>query len=58
VLNAAGAHGDLATAKRSKRRGAEWPHVLQDKVQDTMTSWSGDTLDWAIAEGCDSPLTI
>jgi hypothetical protein len=58
MLNAAGAHGNLAVAKWLRSRGAEWPHVLQDKVQDGMTSWSGDTLEWARAEECDSPLTI
>jgi hypothetical protein len=52
LLNIAGSNGSLAAAQWLRQRGAEWPAVLQ---YDGKT-WSGDTLAWARAEGCDSPL--
>jgi hypothetical protein len=54
MLNAAGANGNLAAAQWLRQaRGAEWPLVLCFSGK----SWSGDTLEWARAEGCDSTLT-
>jgi hypothetical protein len=53
MLNAAGASSYLAAAQWLRfQRGAAWPQVLRFNG----TSWSGDTLEWARAEGCDSPL--
>ena len=52
LLNAAGARGNLTAAKWLRGQGAEWPAVLSD----IMFKWYGDTLAWARAEGCTSPL--
>jgi hypothetical protein len=51
MLNAAGAHNKLAAAQCLRQQGAEWPAVLKQHV----TSWSGESLAWARAEGCTSP---
>jgi hypothetical protein len=51
MLNAAGAHNELAAAQWLRQRGAAWPAVLYDD----MMPWSGDALLWARAEGCTSP---
>jgi hypothetical protein len=53
MLNAAGANDHLAAAQWLRQQhNAEWPPVLycNDKP------WSGAVLEWARAEGCDSPL--
>jgi hypothetical protein len=53
MLNIAGCNDRLAAAQWLRQQHyAEWPPVLcyDDKP------WSGDTLEWARAEGCDSPL--
>jgi hypothetical protein len=52
MLTLAGAYDHLAAAQWLRQRGAEWPTVLHFNGTD----WSGDTLEWARAEGCDSPL--
>jgi hypothetical protein len=53
MLNAAGANQQLAAAQwLRQQQSAEWPPVLHYNG----TFWSGDTLEWARAEGCDSPL--
>jgi hypothetical protein len=52
MLNSAGANGHLAAAQWVRQRGAEWPRILRFSA----VSWSGDVLDWARTEGCDSPL--
>eukprot|EP00953_Heterococcus_sp_UTEX-ZZ885_P000990 1043-Heterococcus_DN1.PRE.5 len=52
-LNIAGAHDSLTTAKWLRQQGAKWPKVL---AKDGGYRWSGETLVWARAEGCDSPL--
>jgi hypothetical protein len=51
-LNAAGASDHLVAAQWLRQLGAEWPDVLKRRDQ----FWSGHTLEWARAEGCDSPL--
>ena len=54
MLNAAGAHGHLVAAQWLRyEHHAEWPTMLHFGGQ----VWSGDTLEWARAEGCDSPNT-
>jgi hypothetical protein len=53
MLNIAGAHSKLAAAKWLRQQGAEWPHVLNWYWYG---QWSGDTLEWARAEGCTSPV--
>jgi hypothetical protein len=53
LLNTAGANGSLTTAKWLRQQGAKWPKVL---TKDVFNRWSGETLVWARAEGCDSPL--
>eukprot|EP00953_Heterococcus_sp_UTEX-ZZ885_P028500 15199-Heterococcus_DN1.PRE.1 len=45
------ANGQLAAAQWLRQQGAEWPAVLLDYER----KWSGKTLAWARAEGCDSP---
>jgi hypothetical protein len=52
LLNAAGANGHLAAAQWLRQRDAQWP----DSLWYGGTSWSGDILEWARAEGFDSPL--
>eukprot|EP00953_Heterococcus_sp_UTEX-ZZ885_P027490 14743-Heterococcus_DN1.PRE.8 len=52
LLNIAGAHSFLAVCQWLRQRGATWPDVLQH----THKRWTGDTLAWARAEGCDSPV--
>eukprot|EP00953_Heterococcus_sp_UTEX-ZZ885_P001122 1117-Heterococcus_DN1.PRE.4 len=42
----------LTTAKWLRQHGAEWPTVLKDNGK----IWSGETLSWARAEKCASPL--
>jgi hypothetical protein len=51
MLNVAGARNKLAAAQWLRQQGVEWPTVLRYGKQ-----WSGDTLEWARAEGCTSPL--
>jgi hypothetical protein len=51
MLNAAGAHNKLLAAQWLKQQGANWPPVLKH----CGTSWSGDALTWARAQGCTSP---
>eukprot|EP00953_Heterococcus_sp_UTEX-ZZ885_P029246 15543-Heterococcus_DN1.PRE.1 len=52
MLTLAGAYDHLAAAQWLRQRGSEWPPVLHFDGTD----WSGDVLEWARAEGCDSPL--
>jgi hypothetical protein len=52
MLLAAGAYSKLAAAKWLRQQGAEWPAVL---CSVWYQKWSGDTLEWARAEGCTSP---
>jgi hypothetical protein len=52
MLNAAGARSKLAAAQWLRQQGAEWPAQL---VYNN-TRWLGDTLAWARAEGCRSPI--
>eukprot|EP00953_Heterococcus_sp_UTEX-ZZ885_P013663 7802-Heterococcus_DN1.PRE.3 len=57
LLSSAGAFDSLTTAKWLREQGAEWPAVLQNCGQySDGEQWHGDTLAWARAEGCDSPL--
>jgi hypothetical protein len=52
MLDFAGANNQLAAAQWLRQRGAAWPLLLQDRGDP----WSGDVLEWARGEGCDSPL--
>jgi hypothetical protein len=52
MLKVAGAYDHLAAAQWLRQRGAAWPSALRCGGKD----WSGDVLEWATAEGCDSPL--
>jgi hypothetical protein len=54
TLNAAGAHNKLAVALWLRQRGAEWPDVLNSPLVDM--PWHGETLAWARADGCTSPI--
>jgi hypothetical protein len=57
MLSVAGARGSLTVAKWLGQQVAEWPDVLQAKAPGYgVKQWSGDTLAWARAEGCTSPL--
>ena len=58
LLSVAGAFNRLTLAKLLREQGAEWPAELRaqgDYYEDDQ--WSGDVLEWARAEGCDSPLS-
>jgi hypothetical protein len=48
MLNAAG--NKLAAAQWLRQQGAEWPDLLYYLI----SRWSGETLEWARAEGCTS----
>jgi hypothetical protein len=55
MLNAAGSKGHLAAVQWLRQQhGAEWPRALCHLG----VQWSGNTLEWARAEGCDSPLEL
>jgi hypothetical protein len=63
ALNAAGPYNRLQAAQWLRQHGAEWPDVLSynqadDGAEPDMRVWIGDTLEWARAEGCISPLTL
>jgi hypothetical protein len=51
-LGYAGGCSNLLAAKWLRQQGAEWPLVLRDYEG---TSWHGDVLAWARAEGCSTP---
>jgi hypothetical protein len=53
VLNHAGAYNQLAAAQWLRQHGAEWPAV---HAVNEYQHWSYDTLAWARAQGCTSPL--
>jgi uncharacterized metal-binding protein len=55
ALNGAGAYGKLQAAQWLKEHGAEWPVVLK---HSDGRQWSGESLAWARAEGCTSPVTL
>jgi hypothetical protein len=54
TLNCAGAYSELQAAKWSRQHGAEWPDALTYGLQ---VQWSGESLAWARAEGCTSPVS-
>jgi hypothetical protein len=58
LLNIAGVEGSLEVAKWLREQGAEWPAVLTVTASEyhKTKQWSGDTLAWARAERCVSPL--
>jgi hypothetical protein len=51
MLQITGAHKHVHAAQWLRQQGAEWPAVLGEGK----SSWTGDTLAWARAEGCTSP---
>jgi Ankyrin repeats (many copies) len=51
MLNAAGAHEQLAATQWLRQQGAEWPDVL--RYGDT--AWSDTCLAWARQQGCTAP---
>jgi hypothetical protein len=57
ALNRAGARGHMRAAQWLRQRGAEWPAVLTDYEELFEEVWDGESLAWARAEGCTSPLT-
>jgi hypothetical protein len=52
MLRVAGAYQHLAAVTWLREEGAQWPTVLCRSARQ----WSGDTLAWARAEGCTSPI--
>jgi hypothetical protein len=52
ALNTAGAGNKLQAAQWLRQLGAQWPAVLKHGAQQ----WSGESLAWARAEGCTSPV--
>ena len=52
MLNNAGCWAQLEAAKWLRQQGAEWP----DRVCTGRRKWTGDTLQWARAEGYTSTL--
>jgi hypothetical protein len=53
ALNHAGLFNQLRAAQWLRQHGAEWPAVLAVNAHQ---HWSCDTLAWARAQGCTSPL--
>jgi hypothetical protein len=58
ALNRAGSSDKLQAAQWLRERGAEWPAVLAHGEEPFVEQWYGDTLAWARAEGCTSPVTL
>jgi hypothetical protein len=56
ALNGAGASGRLQTAQWLRQHNAQWPAVLSFEYFDEIEQWSGESLAWARAEGCTSPI--
>jgi hypothetical protein len=58
LLNNAGANGSLQVAAWLRQQDAEWPIVLRHTSNQfgSIAQWSDDTLQWARAEGCTSPV--
>jgi hypothetical protein len=56
ALNAAGTENQLQAAQWLRQHGAEWPALLGINTDNCTQQWSGDTLEWARAEGCTSPV--
>jgi hypothetical protein len=54
VLNLAGACNKLLSAQWLRQHDAQWPAVLKYRA----LQWSGESLAWARAEGCTSPVTL
>jgi hypothetical protein len=57
ALNCAGVHSHLQSAQWLRAHGAQWPAVLGDD-DDYPTQWSGESLAWARAQGCTSPVIL
>jgi hypothetical protein len=58
ALNTAGASDNLQAAQWLRHHGAQWPAVLTDDHFCYGLRWSGESLAWARAEGCTSPVTL
>jgi hypothetical protein len=56
ALQIAGANNQLQAAQWLRQHGAEWPTVLSHGIEPDIRQWSGDTLLWARAQGCISPI--
>jgi hypothetical protein len=54
ALNLAGSRNKLLAVQWLRQHGAQWPAVLKHGTQQ----WSGESLAWARAEGCTSPVTL
>jgi hypothetical protein len=54
MLDEAGSHDKMQTAKWLRERGAEWPSSFYsyDNSMECMISWSVETVKWALSEGC------
>jgi hypothetical protein len=57
ALQSAGVNDQLQAAQWLRQRGAQWPDVLSYYAQVFFEQWNGETLAWARAEGCTSPIT-
>eukprot|EP00953_Heterococcus_sp_UTEX-ZZ885_P007597 4590-Heterococcus_DN1.PRE.1 len=57
MLNAAGAHGHLASAQWLRQQGAPWPMMLlfAGVNGDEWREWNDELQAWAIAEGFATP---
>jgi hypothetical protein len=58
ALNWAGAFNRLETAQWLRQRGAEWPAVLGGGDDPELQPWRGESLAWARANGCTSPVSL
>eukprot|EP00953_Heterococcus_sp_UTEX-ZZ885_P003694 2507-Heterococcus_DN1.PRE.7 len=58
ALNCAGAYRQLQAAQWFREHGAEWPAVLTYNEGSNFGLWGGDTLAWARAKGCTSPVLL
>jgi hypothetical protein len=58
ALNGAGSHSKLQAAQWLRQHGAQWPAVLTYGEGLNAQQWSGESLAWARAEGCTSPVAL
>jgi hypothetical protein len=54
ALNLAGSRNKLLAAQWLRQHGAQWHAELKYRARQ----WSGESLAWARAEGCTSPITL
>jgi hypothetical protein len=58
ALNWAGAYNQLRAAQWLRQHEANWPAMLGEGEDPQLQPWSGESLAWARAEGCTSPVSL